>query len=239
MKSLLNHILLAVLVAIILHIIMNTIYHNEEGLDVSVKEFDPHEMSPNIYAQLTDSESDNPAIITDETPRSEGSTLYTGCSIDRTDREVAKYVKDLAYNGKFLCDDDIKSNKHYSKADINQYRSDFLNFRSTTLRNTHQEDAVDKINEIRVETDAEHQNQGKTVAEVFNKLNQDIVIDRELPTTNVYRRSGHKSDYYADYSWMYDTDQVNNGGKFYDDIEADDNSILTRHPIYPHQKEIQ
>lgn len=231
MDTLLNYILMAVLVAIIFHVIMKSINRNGEGM--TGQPISGYSSNSEKYAQLSyDSLFNKMTVLERPKVETPNEAPYIGCNIDRTENEVAGYIKDLAFNGRFLSDDENKDGKVFTQAEIDQYRDNFFNFRSTTMHNSHQEDAVDRINEMRLTGEQDQLFQGERIADVFDRFNNNVIIDPESKVIDLnhargaYMKSGHKTNYYTNYSWMYDNDSVNNGGKFYDDIEADDKSIL-------------
>lgn len=125
--------------------------------------------------------------------------------------------------------------EEFSKEEIDGYFNDHMNFYDkVNFDSNNNHDIVEQIGEDRLDNTELAKNQGKTIGEIFDnytkKQNETIKkcknpqciipgIYDDLTQNNMYKDS---SNTYANFHTRYETDNVNNGGKFFDDIEGND-----------------
>lgn len=112
--------------------------------------------------------------------------------------------------------------------DFNTYQNNFFNFNDKVNYNTSSElNVVDKLNEYNNNID---RFSGMKISDIYDDLveskhcaNKNCVIDGSFDglTNNVfYKNNGSIGSYIQNISKKYETDDVNTGGKFYDNIEG-------------------
>jgi hypothetical protein len=128
----------------------------------------------------------------------------------------------------------------FTRDEIDGYFDDQMNFHDKvnfSSQNTH--DVVEKMGEDRLDNSELIKNQGKTIGEIFdnytkNELentkkckNPGCVIPGgydDLMQRQVYK--DNNSETFANFHTRYETDGVNNGGKFFDNIEGNDRDSM-------------
>ncbi len=125
--------------------------------------------------------------------------------------------------------------EQFLKEEIDGYFNDHMNFYDkVNFDSNNNHDVVEKIGEYRLDNTELTKNQGKTIGEVFDNYtkNQNEALKKcknpqcvipggydDLMQRKVYKDS---ADTYANFHTRYETDGVNNGGKFFDQIEGHD-----------------
>lgn len=141
-----------------------------------------------------------------------------------------------------------KRNK-FTKDEILAYQDSMYNFTENINNSSSGVDVVDRINQLYTEGNNENIGlnfRGKTISEVYDGLTQNM-LDRKkkcvnkgclIPPNNVdyvskvesYIMSNDKEKYFR-HGLMYEDDDVSNGSKFYNDIEASD-SEFEKYPLF-------
>lgn len=244
MNTAIDYIILAIIFLIIIHIFMrtfsNTCSQSKEGMDsniqsqnVSVKDQQKDDQPQNdvdLFADL----SSEPTVI-EKKPTVAKVDINNLCPNDKRGDETDRYIRDIVLGGKFLCDNQPPQ----IVQSVDDYQNEFLSFGDTINRSSGETvDMVDKINELYTSQNNEMSNlKGKRIADVFNELTQNKnkcgengnclikpIIDRHV-RSGFYMGDSGAGKYYSNYNWKYENDNVNNGGKFYDNIEASDSNF--------------
>jgi len=179
--------------------------------------------------------NDRYASINDIVPKHDVSSRTMACPVNKMNDDFDKYVKEIALSGKFLCEE---PSKKATDKQIQQYQDDFFGFNNKINNSSSMGiDVVDKINEGFSGDINSSRFDGMNISDVFKKLtNNDAVntnCNREMVTDNLIEPqvdnllktafySDDSAKFYKNYNWRYQNDNVNNGGKFYNDIEASD-----------------
>lgn len=176
------------------------------------------------------------------------------------DTEIDQYIKKYPLGGKMLCEPEQteftrKDIQDYQNNFFGFY--DKINYNTNQ-----EEDVVDKLNELNVVHGNEFgvggkisdlynkltQNvytapvppNGKICSDIQPNVIKDNILNNNLVNPHVdiefhngyYTNDAHDGSYISNYSWKYKNDNVNNGGKFYNNIEATDNDIYPQMTIF-------
>jgi hypothetical protein len=242
MNSVVDYIILAIIFLIIIHIFMRTFSgsctHSKEGMESNVQSETPilnkseqHYNVQDNFDLFADMQKEEKTI--EVKPVVSKVDINNLCPINKMNDETDRYIKEIVLGGKFLCD---KQPEQIVK-DIDEYQNEFLSFGDVVNRSSDEKvDTVDKINELYTSQNNEMSNlKGKRIADVFNDLTQNKcgetdkclikpIIDRQI-RMGYYLEDSGAGKYYTNYNWKYENDNVNNGGKFYDNIEASDSNF--------------
>jgi hypothetical protein len=162
----------------------------------------------------------------------------TICNSDEIENMDHRLMRDIVIGRKYQ---QGESQEDFSKKEINDYFIDYQDFDNkinNSSRNTC--DVVARIAEEKTSHNSEltHQ-QGQTIGEVFDGITKD-----QLDSMKQCKNSGcvqpgkfddlTQRDFYNDnnspaysmYHTKYETDNVNNGGKFYNNIEGNDSNFF-------------
>jgi hypothetical protein len=204
--------------------------------DVNLFSQMPHEIRSEHAVPLVESE------LYENHPMLEKQTKENGqsCPVAKMNDETDRYIRDIVLGGKFLCKGKPQDTKKHTDSEIDEYQNEFYEFKNK-INNSSSEglDMVDKLNEIFSSGNNEltHHN-GKRISDVYNELTKSNSnngcgeekcilppeIDRNL-RTGFYTADSGMGKYYSNYNWKYENDNVNNGGKFYGNIEANDSNF--------------
>lgn len=160
------------------------------------------------------------------------------CPVNNTQKETDKYINELVTGSKFKCE---TNGKKYTNDQIEAFNNSQFNLAETLNRSTSNDmvTPVDKINSMRTSPNSSFINpfEGNKISDYFDELlsNEKITqqkckyenclippIKDDFSQTEIYVDDIDKKKVFAKYNWRYETDDVNNGGKFYDEIEASD-----------------
>lgn len=143
------------------------------------------------------------------------------------DKYIAEYV-----NYSRMLDKPIEIESDETK--INEFRKSFLDFRNLTNNTTDGFDAVDKVNEEFWRTKGADGRQGMKIADIYDNLTkapansfQNNKID-VAPMQYNEKKKASNGEYYQSNVFEYIDDDVNNGGFFYSNIQANDTSVDDR-----------
>lgn len=158
--------------------------------------------------------------------------------IEQTENDVDAYIQKIVYSK-----NKSETNEKLSAEEIQGYKTDFWNFQDNVNKNSSAGvDMVDKINELYKTGNNELiNNNGKRIGDLFNGLVEtdknvkgnfcgkslNICLPLTGPTvkssnTGNYLKTDEKTNYFTNFNWRYNNDNVNNGGKFYNSIEGND-----------------
>ena len=162
-------------------------------------------------------------------------TKHVGHRVDDAD-----LIKDVVINGKREF-----ATHEFDKLNTKQYHDEHLNFlNKINNSSTNTCDPVDRINEIYTQTSNEFiNNTGKTISHVYDDLTKSQMEDYKkckhdgciVPPNfdKLSQRNYHiKNNTFTDYVNVYEFDDVNNGGKFYNNIEGDDKMTMNNLAFY-------
>jgi len=175
--------------------------------------------------------------VSEEQTNDKRACSYDDISCDPSEYEDGntRLIRDLIV-GRKLQQPDKKSS--FDNDDIKAYQSAFFDF-DNAVNNTTRNN-VDQIAEmITAKNNEEIGDKGKTIGEIYDGLTQSGIerikqckypkciippSDRDnITNRNYYLDSGNgEQPVFTDYQFRYETDNVNTGGKFYDDIEGYD-----------------
>lgn len=156
------------------------------------------------------------------------------CPVNEMDNAIDKYIK------RYVLPTDRENIEHepvpFSNEEIKGHQNQFFAFEPTLNRSSNEGvDVVDKLNELQVVGNNEFvKEKGKKISEVFDELTKhqiDTEKQCKYPKCIIPPKTFNDDEpVYLDSegltfsrsNWKYETDEVNNGGKFYNDIEAYD-----------------
>jgi hypothetical protein len=162
------------------------------------------------------------------------------CPLKGTPYENDRYIREFVLEGKYNCVDNPEKN-NFTRAEIIDYQNNMLDFNDKINgSSSNGVDVVDKLNELYTGRNTSTTGyQGQTIASVYNGLTQSI-IDKKKKCVNPNCLlppkidNGTKTALYSDsaqfgkylkHGLMYEDDNVNNGSKFYNGIEATDSEF--------------
>lgn len=162
------------------------------------------------------------------------------CPLKGTPHENDRYIREFVLEGKYNCVDN-QEKKNFTRAEIVDYQNNMLDFNDKINGSSSSGvDVVDKLNELYTGGNTSMTGcQGQTIASVYNGLTQSI-IDKKKKCVNPNCLlppkidNGTKTALYSDsaqfgkylkHGLMYEDDNVNNGSKFYNEIEATDSEF--------------
>lgn len=174
-----------------------------------------------------------------ESDTSHGNTNKIGnyknkiCPVDEMDNSIDKYLKQYVLTAKHE-----NEQKQFTRDEIKGYQSKFFAFEPTLNKSSSDViDCVDKLNELQTTGNNEFSKEhGKKISEVYDDLTKNkfdmekqckypkcIIPPKEfIDDERAYLDSDGLT--FNKTNWKYETDNVNNGGKFYDSIEGYDTS---------------
>jgi hypothetical protein len=160
--------------------------------------------------------------------------MNNGCPLEEMERELDAAINEYAKYGRVNEGND--SIQHYSNDEINDYRQNFLDFRSKTENTSGGIDMVDRMNIMQAESgsaDISKNYKGRRIADVYDDLTRNLkgedmcLMKPEfdpLTMTNNYKSEGHNGNSLRKYHFRYYQDKAENGGKFFGNIEGYDPS---------------
>jgi hypothetical protein len=152
------------------------------------------------------------------------------CMVNGVDINNDRYIREFVFGGKYNCEPENTFNNN----DIQNYQNDFFKFNEKINNSTNGGvDVVDRLNENLNEINPSF---GKKMSDVYDELtgvcterknqcvNKNCLIP---PVIDSQFRGGVYTDdnSYKKYNYRYEDDEVSNGGKFYDNIEASDDEF--------------
>ena len=139
------------------------------------------------------------------------------CPLDNDESSVDKYIREISFGGMYTCVDPSES-KPLDQEKINQYRDDFWDFPDKVNGNSNGgADPVDRMNDIQLSNTNEMEGFAHTnISSVFDNI-----------TNGQNKKTGSNGNFYTNVNWNNlnsNDDSVNNGGKFYGDVEGNESS---------------
>ncbi len=131
------------------------------------------------------------------------------------------FIDKIVLGGKFK---ENNEQKKFSRGEIDDNQNNFFDFYDKiNFSSGNNIDPVDRINEDRINN---NEFNGQIISEVYDKLVNNYNV-AEKPILDIekdlVKKPAGNEDYYSNYHWRYVEDSVNNGGKFYDNVEGNDN----------------
>ena len=159
------------------------------------------------------------------------------CPVDEMEDEMNMYMREVILRNRSNCGGEVFTND-----EILDYQNNFFSFDNKINHSSSNEvDMVDKLNEIYTSNNNEITNkEGKKISDIFNELTQNKLNKQKsclggkclVPPhsdaqhhSSAYKHKTHGGQSFSKYHWKYEDDNVNNGGKFYDDIEGSDSDF--------------
>lgn len=159
------------------------------------------------------------------------------CPVDEMESEMDMYMREVILRNRGNCGSEVFTND-----EILDYQNNFFSFDNKINHSSSNEvDMVDKLNEIYTSNNNEITNHGgKKISDIFNELTQNKLNKQKSCTggkclvpphsdaqhhSSAYKHKSHNGNSFSKYHWKYEDDGVNNGGKFYDDIEGSDSDF--------------
>jgi hypothetical protein len=240
MSDILDYIILVLIFAIIINVLMQAF--GKKCSDEHMEEKPKSEENVQTETKQEVSEEQNGSNLSAKAEEAVDRIVSSKCPIQEMDHENDRYIKDFALGGKFNCGAASEEPRAFSRQEINDYQNEVFGFNDNINKSSSAGvDAVDKLNEMYTGGNNELVgNSGKKISEVFDRLTQnevdkrkkcanpDCLIPPQIETeykTGSYLGNANIGKVYTRYNWRYEDDNVNTGGKFYDDIEACDSEF--------------
>lgn len=245
-SNILDYIILAVIFVVIINIFMRTFGNNQcpnipnssknefmgqldnSSNDTSIIKDKNEE---DLFSQMAKEKRLYDEKLNDE-EREKQKDSIGGCPVVKMNNETDRYIRDIILGGKFLCKDKPEET---TNDEIDDFQNDFFGFSDKINYSSNESlDMVDKLNEIFSSGDTNLVNyNGKNISDIYNDLTKNDVIDNCVTNKCILPpdvdRDMHVGSYiedsgqtYSNYNWKYADDTVNNGGKFYENIEGYD-----------------
>jgi hypothetical protein len=172
------------------------------------------------------------------------------CSLDDDKLDMNRYIRDFVLDGNAQCGCVVdKSKLDFTRDEVDEYREKFIEFKDK-INGTSAlpEDPVDKMNKITLQGGVKAD--GQTIADFYDKLvgstgtrqGPGFVLGSPIPSDRCVRppvfdaSSGVPQGYYTKNAnnggrymlrdnWVYNNENPNNGGIFYDGISGQDPMI--------------
>lgn len=157
-----------------------------------------------------------------------------GCTVCSTDALVDDYIRRYLLTNANVC----KKPRKFTCDELKRYRNDYCSFRNYTNQNSTcmGGDAVDKINDLYLSAnyDIAGDHKGTLVKDLFDSITKysGTVLSQgqceRIPSKNgviknaQYKAPANNGEYYINDDWTYGKENVENGGKFYKDIYANE-----------------
>lgn len=238
-SNLIDYVILALVFAVVIHIFIKTfnkpnnedMYCNQnsqhKNLSYGRKKVDLFEEASHNTRSISESES-VPVSVASEFESSPGNQL--------------DYIQQFVANAGKVCEEQVPEKT------IQETQNDFFKFNETINYSTREGiSEVDRINQMMTSHNNELVNStGKKISDVYDELVKNdcdkikkckfpkCVIPTSIDPVNkstLYKKQFANGNAFIDYGVMFETDGVNNGGKFYDDVEASD-SMSESNAIY-------
>lgn len=243
MSDILDYIILVLIFAIIINVLIQAF--GKKCSDEHMEEQTKSEESAHSEAQHTRSEdhtTQNEPVRSAKAEEAVDRIVHSKCPVQEMEYENDRYIREFVLGGKFNCGANSEEPHNFSRQEINDYQNEVFGFNDNVNKSSSAGvDVVDKLNEMYTAGNNELVgNTGKKISEVFDRLTQnevdkrkkcvnpDCLIPPQIETeyrTGNYLGNANVGKVYTKYNWRYEDDNVNTGGKFYDDIEASDSEF--------------
>jgi hypothetical protein len=246
-SNLLDYIILALVFAVVIHIFIQTFgkCNKTEGMGAPLSSIYTEDRPYNLsYGSPTTNLFGNAPIDA----RSEASSQASSQAPSQVQQFGASqgnqtnYIKQFVLNAGRVCPDDAAKvvNTEQKQGAVQNYQNNFFSFGEQINQSTREGiTEVDRINEMQTAKNNElNRCNGQKISDVYDSLvkndceqikqckNPGCVIQPtidQMSQTTTYTKPFANGNAFSRYDVMFETDGVNNGGKFYDDIEAFDN----------------
>lgn len=230
-SNILDYVILALVFAVVIHIFIRTFGNgnNVEGLGAPISSNCGNNSISYGHptADLFEESS--------QEDRSEKIKTQQEMEFEKSPGNQDGFIQQFVLNAGKVNQEDINSEDE----NIQGVQNDFFNF-AEKINNSTREDIspVDRINEMQTSRNNELVNaSGKKISDIFDDLEKDnnkkiekcknpgCIIPTSLDNINknsLYKKNGANGNVFLNYDVMFETDGVNNGGKFYGDIEGYD-----------------
>jgi len=244
-SNLLDYIILALVFAIVIHIFMQTFGNKNktEGMNAPLSSVYNNDR-PYSYGRSTANLFDNSSVDSrQESFQSQQYTKEQDNSVEQAEKVFANspgsqtnYIQQFVLNAGKVCPSD---NASQNAENIQDYQNNFFNFAEQINKSTREGiSEVDRINQMQTSRNNElNRCTGEKISDIYDNLvksdcemikqckNPGCVIPPtidEITQSTTYQKQNANGSTFSRYDVMFETDNVNNGGKFYDNVEAFD-----------------
>jgi len=225
LQTFFTYIVLLIILALAFHLIMKIFNDNNKKM-TNIDNF------CSSQCELSDI-NNNKLIALSGKSKSKSKSKRNNSNNNYDNNNYNTYIKEFIYGDKIP--DDTPETK-FSKNDMQNYRDDFCNFRNKTNYLSNNIDTTEIINESVLRNNGEFGAIDKDIT-VGTKISDiyDAYTDNHYKTNSnniapsydnlkQYKMNGNDGSIYTNDNWMYDTDNVMNGGEFLDNIVGTNNN---------------
>jgi hypothetical protein len=164
---------------------------------------------------------------------------YQNCNFNEMEDMNHRLIRDIVIGKKYQQEE---KQQEFTRKDIDNYFLQYQDFNDKiNYSSQNKEDVVEKIAEERTKNAELFNKQNKTISKIFDGMTQDQLDNIKkckyqecilpsqydnLTQSKYYLDKNINNFVFSDYETRYETDNVNNGGKYYDDIEAHDENLM-------------
>jgi hypothetical protein len=239
-SNLLDYIILALVFAVVIHIFIQTFGkcgNKTEGMNAPMSSIYNNER-PYSYGNATANLFDNASVesrqesFQSQIPASQQEQVFANSPGSQTN-----YIQQFVLGAGRVCQNDQQQNM--SQEEIQNYQNNFFNFNEQINKSTREGiSEVDRVNAMQTSRNNElNRCTGQKISDIYDNLvksdcdqikqckNPGCVIPPpidQMTQATTYSKQNANGNAFTRYDIMFETDGVNNGGKFYDDIEAFD-----------------
>lgn len=203
--------------------------------------FEKKSLKTNDTVSKSDIESKETVLLRDEKKeKKETNTGPLNCDLNEMEDMDHRLIRDVVVGKKYQ---QGEKQHEFSRDEIDDYFLQYQDFNDKINYSSQNRcDMVEKIAQDRTHNTELINKQGVTISEVFDGLTKDQLekmkqckypncvqpshYDNLTQREYYFDREGTNGATYSNYNTRYETDNVNNGGKYYDDIEAHDDQLL-------------
>lgn len=236
-SNLLDYIILALVFAVVIHIFMQTFgkCNKNEGMNAPMSSIYKGER-PYSYGNPSANLFDNLSVDSrQESFQSQESLPVKAEIFSSSPGSQKNYIQQFVMNAGKVCNNEQSHNSE----DLQSYQNNFFSFPEQINKSTREGiTEVDRINAMQTARNNElNRCTGEKISDIYDNLvksdceqikqckNPGCVIQPqidEISQSTMYQKQNANGNTFARYDVMFETDNVNNGGKFYNDIEAFD-----------------
>jgi len=237
-SNLLDYIILALVFAVVIHIFIQTFgkCNKTEGMNAPMSSIYNNDR-PYSYGSLSRNLFDNASVesrqnlIQSQQPASENKQVFENSPGSQTN-----YIQQFVMGAGRVCQSD---NNSENSEDLQSFQNNFFSFPEQINKSTREGiTEVDRINALQTSRNNElNRCTGEKISDIYDNLvksdceqikqckNLGCVIPPsidQMTQSTTYSKQNANGNAFTRYDVMFETDNVNNGGKFYNDIEAFD-----------------